>query len=244
MEQEIKINLIAKEKEVTIRHGEAAKPLENRPPIPVNLNGTLPSIFEFLDKRIETGQFAIERSCLVVNREKVEMTLTINENDPYNKGCIRGKLAMHPAFKSFGINNADVVWTPASLGLFFKMNKTFFADKATNMKLVSELMNFNATINAKVERSVQGNGNTTDNFTQIVNSNLPPMFVLHIPIFKGMPAETLEVETFAKVNGREVSFILLSPEANATLEAIRDSVIDAELAKIRERCPALTIIEE
>ena len=28
------------------------------------------------------------------------------------------------------------------------------------------------------------------------------------------------------------------------LEAIRDSVIDAELAKIRERCPALTIIEE
>ena len=68
--------------------------------------------------------------------------------------------------------------------------------------------------------------------------------MLNIPIFKGMPAESLEVETFAKINGRDVSFILLSPNANSTLESIRDSVIDEELVKIKELCPELVIIEE
>jgi hypothetical protein len=66
---------------------------------------------------------------------------------------------------------------------------------------------------------------------------------LKIAIFKGMPAETLEVETFAKVDGREVAFILLSPGANQTLEDLRNKVIDDELAKIKTIAPEIAIIE-
>lgn len=58
-----------------------------------------------------------------------------------------------------------------------------------------------------------------------------------------MSAETIEVETFAQVNGREVSFVLMSPGAQATLEDLRDKVIDNELDKIRDIAPDIAIIE-
>jgi hypothetical protein len=90
---------------------------------------------------------------------------------------------------------------------------------------------------------VKESGDRTDNFAQVVNSNLPKSFVLNIPVFKGMPVETLEVETFAQINGREVAFTLLSPGANQTLEEIRDKVIDDQLAQVREIAPNIAIIE-
>ena len=102
---------------------------------------------------------------------------------------------------------------------------------------------FTINLNNKIERSVKENGNQTDNFAQVVDSNLPPSFTLKLPIFKGTPAETLEVETFAKINGREVHYILLSPGANAALEEIRDEAIDNELEDIIEIAPEIAIIE-
>lgn len=165
-----------------------------------------------------------------------------NEADEYTRGKVVGKLSYNPKFVEFGINR-NKVWTPTELGLFIKMNRAFFADRQTNMTLVSTLMNFTATVNNKIERAVAENGNRTDNFAQVVNSNLPDSFTIQMPIFKGMPAETIEVETFAQVNGREVAFVLLSPGAQATLEDLRDKVIDDEIAKIKEIAPEIAIIE-
>ena len=112
------------------------------------------------------------------------------------------------------------------------------------MTLVTELMNYVATVNNKIQRSVKESGDRTDNFEQVVNSNLPSAFTLTIPLFKGSQAETIEIETFAQVNGRDVSFMLISPAAQATQEELRDQVIDSELEKIRELCPDIAIIEQ
>jgi hypothetical protein len=123
------------------------------------------------------------------------------------------------------------------------MNRAFFEDKNECMRLVTALMNFEADVNVKMERAYKENGNRTDNFAQVVNSNLPDGFTLKISIFKGMPAETLEVETFASVDGRDVSFVLLSPGANQTLEDLRNKVIDEQLDQIKEIAPDIAIIE-
>ena len=229
--------------EIIIREGEAAPVLPELAPIKADIRGVIGVPVEYLAKRVATGQFTQERSHLLVNRENVKLTLVINENDEYTEGIIEGKLEFHPMFVAFGINTGKV-WTPTELGLFFKMNRAFFPDRATNMKLVTELMNFSATVNNKIERSVKENGDRTDNFAQVVNSNLPESFTLNIPIFKGMPAESLEVETFAQINGREVAFTLISPGANQTLEEIRDQAIDKELDAVRTLAPAIAIIEQ
>ena len=87
-------------------------------------------------------------------------------------------------------------------------------------------------------------GNRTDNFEQVVNSNLPASFVLNIPIVKGGQAEKLEVETFASVTGREVSFILLSPSARELTTTLLDDAIDGILQAIRAIASDIAIIEQ
>lgn len=228
--------------ELVLREGVAPKELDPKAPVKTKLNGVIGAVVEYLTKRINTGQFAQKDCHILVNRENIEITLIINEADEYKRGEIVGKLGYNPKFVEFGINGGKV-WTPTELGMFIKMNRAFFADRAENMKLVSCLMNFTADVNNKIERAIAENGNRTDNFAQVVNSNLPDSFTIQMPIFKGMPAETIEVETFAQVNGREVTFVLLSPGAQATLEDLRDKVIDDEIAKIKEIAPEIAIIE-
>lgn len=237
------INCAPGTNEVIIREGKAAPVLEPKAPVKTNLSGTIGTVVEYLTKRINAEQF-LQKDChILVDREKVSITLVTNEADEYKRGIVKGALAFNPSFVRFGINNAETEWQPAELGLFCKMNRAFFADAKENMTLVTTLMNFKADVNVKMERSIAENGNRTDNFAQVVNSNLPAKFTLKIAIFKGMPAETLEVETFAKVDGREVAFILLSPGANQTLEDLRNKVIDEQLAKIKEIAPEIAIIE-
>lgn len=228
--------------ELVIREGAAVRELEPKAPIKTSLSGVIGAPLEYLTKRVETGQFTQERTHIIVNREKIKLSLVINEDDEYKRGQVDGVLAFHPKFIEFGINTGKV-WTPTELGMFFKMNRAFFSDRQVNMKLVSELMNFTATVNNKIDRSVKENGDRTDNFAQVVNSNLPASFTLKLPIFKGKDAETLEVETFAQINGREVCFILLSPGANQTLEEVRDRAIDEQLDKIKSIAPNIAIIE-
>ena len=178
-----------------------------------------------------------------MDREALVVTLVLWENDFYHSGKVKGYLEEHPMYKAFGINSGKA-WTPSELGMFCKMNRAFFPDKSENMKLVTDLMNFTGTVCSKIEKSVKESGDRTDNWAQVVNSNLPPAFKLKIPVFKGMAAESLEVETFAQINGREVAFILISPAANQLAEEIRDTVIDKELTDIRNIAPDIAIIEQ
>lgn len=228
--------------ELVIRQGEAIKEIEPKAPVKTDLHGVLGVVKEYLAKRVDTHQFTQERSHIIVNREEITIELIINEDDEYKRGKVKGKLEVHPKFKGFGINTGKM-WSPEELGMFLKMNRSFFADKMENMKLVTALMNYEGTVNAQVKQGCDANGNRTDNFSQVVQSNLPESFKLRIPLFKGCPAEDLEVETFASVNGRDIRFILLSPGAEETLESIRDASIDEELKAINGIAPDIAIIE-
>jgi hypothetical protein len=232
-----------KEAEITIREGQAVKQLEPKAPVKTNLTGTITAPFEYLKKRIDAEQFEQKRSHILVNLEKIKILLVFNEDDEYLRGTVLGELEFNSKFLEFGINSSKA-WTPSELGLFIKMNKSFFPDKTANMKLVSDLMNFTATVNNSIQRAIKESGDRTDNFSTVVNSNLPPSFLLDMQIFKGAPSIQFEVETFAHVNGRDVSFILLSPAVNSTVEEIRNSIIDDVLKNIIEIAPDIVIIEQ
>lgn len=240
--EKMNFNLVPGTNEITILQGVAPKPLDPKYPVKTNLKGVIGAVVEYLSKRIDKGQFAQEDCHILVSREDVRIELVINEADEDTRGSVVGQLAYNPKFIEFGINSGKT-WSPSELGMFIKMNRSFFTDRKMNMELVSTLMNFQATVNNKIERSVAENGSRTDNFAQVVNSNLPKSFNIVMPIFKGMQAETIEVETFAQIDGREVAFVLLSPGAQATLEELRDKVIDEQLSIIRSIAPDIAIIE-
>lgn len=230
--------------EIIIREVSEVNELKVKAPLKVNLSGVIGAPLEFLKKRYDQEDQVNQKRCVVIfNREKLTIKLTINENDEYNKGEVVGNLKQHPKFIEFGINQ-DKDWEPNELGQFFKMNRFFFADKSENMKLVTDLKNFEAKVNTTIEKQKSESGDFKDNYSGVVTSNLPGKFKLMIPLFKGSSSEEIEVEFYASVKGRTIFLQLFSPSANQALEDIRDMVIDEQITAIRELTPDIAIIEE
>lgn len=241
--EKVVINAAQGTAEIIIRHGEAEKLLDPKAPLSLNISGQLSCVAEYIRKRLNTGQFKQQDCRILVDRENVALSFVFNERDAYNNGSVEGRLSLHPDFESLAINR-NHAWAPVELAMLLKMHRYWFEDRQKGMQLVSTLMNYKADINQKVEQSVEANGNRADNFAQVVNSNLPATITLSVPIFKGSQPQPLEIEFFAKVDGRDVSFILLSPGANEALEAYRDAAIDKELDDIRALAPDIAIIEK
>lgn len=225
--------------EVVLREGKAPVALDPKEPVPVNITGTIDSPLRWLEKRV--GLMDQKQANITVDRDNMKISLVDKETDFYNNG-ICGILQLSKEMKEFGINT-DKVWEPNKLSLFIKMHRAFFTDKSQNMQLVSTLKNFKAKVNQDIERSKEENGSKVDNYSQVVDSNLPKSFKLFIPLFKGFPCEEIEVEIYADVDGRDVSLSLVSAGANEAIEDYKNKVIDEQLDAVREVAPEIVIIE-
>lgn len=242
---ENKINLVVPKDyngnpiEVVLREGKAPVALDPKEPKKVCIAGTIDAPFRWLEKRVEL--INQKSANIIVNRDKMCLALTIDETDYYQTE-ISGIIQPSKEMQEFGINT-DTKWEPIKLSQFFKMHRAFFKDKSQNMMLVSTLKNFKAKVNQDIERSKEENGNKTDNYSQVVDSNLPKSFKLNIPLFKGFACEEIEVEIYADVDGREVSLSLVSAGANEAIEEYKNQVIDEQIEAIKGIAPDIVIIE-
>lgn len=225
--------------EVVLREGTAPKVLDPKEPNPVDITGTIDSPLRWLEKRVEL--IDQKQANITVNRDDMRISLVDKETDYYNNG-ITGILQPSKEMVEFGIN-AEKKWEPIKLSKFFKMHRAFFKDKSENMMLVSTLKNFKAKVNQDIERSKEENGSKVDNYSQVVDSNLPKSFKLNIPLFKGFSQEEIEVEIYADVDGRDVSLSLVSAGANEAIEEYKNKVIDEQIEVIRQIAPDIVIIE-
>lgn len=225
--------------EIILREGKAAEQLPNREPINVEINGTIDTPLRWLEKKVEL--IDQKKAYISVSRDDMSIVLVDKENDYYSNN-IAGELEASKEMKAFGINT-EKRWEPIKLSQFFKMHRAFFKDKTENMTLVSTLKNFKAKVNQDIERSKEENGSKTDNYSQVVDSNLPKSFKLNIPLFKGFACEEIEVEIYADVDGRDVSLSLVSAGANETIEEYKNRVIDEQVEAIKVVAPDIAIIE-
>ena len=213
-------------------------------PDQVSISGTITAITNFLEKRwlAEDNQIDHCRTHLTVNRDALSMTLVVNETDKRNRKTVKGSISLSRQYKAFGINEKEN-WTPEDLGNFFRVNRTYFDSRDVNMQLVTLFKSFKAKIATSIERLEKDDGSLTDNYSQVVDSNLPNAFFINIPIFKGTKPEHIEIQVVAHVSGKTVELALISADAAAIEEDVRDKIIDAELTKIREIAPEIPIIE-
>lgn len=232
--------------EVVIREVDSVveDKLPAQEPLSVVIKGNISAPFSFLEKRWHAADGQIDhcRTHLLVDRDNLMMSLCVNETDQRNKKHITGVISLSRQYTAFGINS-DKAWAPEALGNFFRVNRTYFESKEENMSLVSLLKSFKAKVSVAVERLQKDNGSTTDCYRQAVDSNLPEKFFINIPIFKGTEPERIEVNVIATVNGRDVYLELISADAAAIEEEVRDKLINAQLDKIREFAPEIPIIE-
>ena len=79
--------------EITVREGAAYRVLDPKPPVKIDLSGVIGAPVEFLEKRLsEADQIDPKRCHVLVDREKVCITLVTNENDEYTTGRVVGRL--------------------------------------------------------------------------------------------------------------------------------------------------------
>lgn len=221
--------------DVILREGEAL-PLHE--PVKVNITGNIDSPACWLEKREELKQ--ITNKChVLVNRDKLEITLQVNENAYYGT-LVKGRLVLSEAFKKFHINDGTS-FTLQELAKLFKMNRSYFETKQIAMGLVTLLQNFKGKVNKDLEASNDNRGNKKIDFQQAVESNLPEAFTLHLPIFKGLEPEDIECELY--VDPDDWSCQLISPDANDIIERYRDSTINEVISRIEAALPGVAVIE-
>lgn len=184
-----------------------------------------------------------KRANVVVNREKMTIQLTVNEDDYYNKNTFTGTVEVSETFEKFGINDGEKGWIPAKLGQFLRLNRGLFEDKEKCMVLVSNLKNFNAKAKAEIEKQRDPSGSVADVYRCQVESNLPKSFTVNMAIFKGTAKQPIEIEFDHYLTNGEVFLQLVSPGANEVMESYRDKCIDEVLDKIKDIAPDIAILE-
>ena len=212
-------------------------------PDKVEISGNITAIFAFLEKRwdAEDAQVNHCRTHILVDRDNLMMTLVVNETDKREKKTVVGTIQLSRQYTAFGVNKK--LWESTDLGNFFRINRSYFEKKETNMSLVTLLKRFTAKVNTEVEREEKDNGSVTDVYRKVVDSNLPEAFAVKIPIFKGTQPEVFSIEIIAHVEGKHAVLELISPDAEAIVEEVRDKLIDEQIEKIKELAPEIPIIE-
>lgn len=242
--KEIKVSVEQGVKELVIRQGEAEPVVKFREP--VKISGNLSVVASYLKNPPqwfktpgEGGDAPLNFSSLSVSRDKGRLILVVDEGMHWESKYI-GELAFDKAFSDFQINTGKS-YSTFELADFIKMNRSYFESKDVAMRLVSELRNFKAKVDKELENADDNRGNKRVLISQIVESNIPQSFKLYMPIFKGYPKPLFDVEI--NINASDFSCTLISPEANDYSTEIKNDLIDAELATIRELFPELKVFE-
>ena len=240
-EKPIVVNMAEGQHTLTILQGQAPAQLDTKAPEKINITGVIAAPLNFLEKRVK--DINQHKAHIIVNRDKLQILLVIAEDDPYNQGKVMGQLHLSEIFVKLGINQ-NKSWIPEQLGQFLKLNRSFALDKAELMSVISALKNFSAKVNQDVARETNEKGNRTFNFKQAVDSNIPEKFKLKLPIFSGGEYETIEVETYASIDGTDVSIQLMSAGANEVIEETKKNKIEDVVEKIRSVASDIVIIEQ
>lgn len=182
----------------------------------------------------------VEESYLLIDRDKMDIVFVEFAGRDY-ESKYTGKLSFDPDFLNFGINNMEVSYTTIKLAEKIKMNRSFFENRSDAMRLVSELLNFEAKVNKEVEAKADERANRRVLLAQTVTTNLPENFKLKIPIFKGEPAQVVDIEI--GIDPIDLSCRLISPEVNDFINDTKNSILDEQKTKIAELHPELRIFE-
>lgn len=230
--------------EVIHRIGTAAKAAESLPtkePEKISTVGVITTPLDWLNKRVDT--IDQKKANIKVDREKMSITLTINEDDFYNKNTFVGKVEYSEIFEKFGINDGEKGWVPAKLGQFLRLNRGVFESKEDCMVLVSKLKNFTADAKTEIQKQRDPSGSMAEVYRSQVDSNLPKSFVVNVSILKGIAKTPIEVEFDHYLKDNDVFLQLVSPGANEITEDYRDRCIDEVLDGIRKIAPDIAIME-
>ena len=233
-----KINVTAAEGTSTliIRDGEA-EPIHERKPL--DITGTIDTPARFLRNRVLLiGTIAGYKAChVLVDKSVGQISLSIDENSDF-ADYVTGKIVISDVITNFGINSGKY-YTPEDMANFLKSRKHHFESEAIYVDVFTALRQFRATVNQKIAAIKDDMGNYEQKKEQVVEHNIPKAFKLTVPIFKGMPKVSFEVE-FIVSKGLDVT--LSSTELMQITDELRDKYITEVIEDIEKVAPDIVIL--
>ncbi len=220
--EKVQINLDKGQKELIIRHGDAAPP---EVPRKIHVSGRITAPGAYIEAR--KGEIDHKSCHVLVNRDAMTIKL-ITEDRSEHATTIDGALTYDKFFASFGINE-DKEWSLNTLANHLKMHKYYFQDNDDGAKVISELKQFKGKISTTMEDSNDDRGQMKKLIEKQLDSNVPMSFDLSIPIFKGQEKSVFKVEIAIELRDAAVAVSLISPEVSEIIQNVVDQIIDTEL---------------
>lgn len=240
---ELKNQIVLEGNELTIREGKAADPLPLKEPKILAISGDIHSVSNFLRER-QSGHSsqAVDKNKAVVTVDKTARTIML-QLDPENHygATIAGKLELSPELAQFGINQ-EKRYNRQSLVNLLKFNRFYFEDKNAHAALLQAFykLRIKSETELQQERDNAGNGKNSVEIKVVEDSGFPRTFVLTVPIFKGFPAQKIEVEICFEVLDGAISFWLES----IGLKEVIDSSIDEIFSEELKSCAGFVVINK
>lgn len=224
--------LEAKEGVLTIIHQTLPTPhLETLHEVePVELSGTIKAPANFYTKR--TAEIDNLKSHVVYNYQKRQIDLVTVEDFSGKGSHITGNLILNPAIAMLGINQNKTFFV-SDLVKHLRQNKFYFEKEEQHKKLIDQLQNFTANINAEIKKINNNNGNMEDLTKITMKSNIELNFSCIMPVFIGEKKEIFPVEIACNADSTSIKFWLESSELIHLTEVNTEEIINKELERLK-----------
>lgn len=215
--------------ELIIREGRA---LEIENPKDVKIEGSITAPATFIKER--HADFEKNKNHVLIDKEKGTISLTLNEDFPFNGYSISGSIRIGNKFKSLGINT-DISYTPEELSKKLKLLRSIFDSKAEHASIVNSLRCIKAKLKQDIDAKDDSRGNSSVNFTQVLDSNIPEKFSLTLPLIEGEEPKKFDVNVFIEGNSyNELKCYLESIDAADMIEESFKEILEREVKILKE----------
>lgn len=241
--EKIELKLDGVTNELTIRQGKAADPLPLKEPEIIDIAGDIHSVANFIkDRSAGHGlQFIDKNKAIVlVDKDNRQITLQLDPENHYST-TVTACLQQSKELLQFGINTTTRYGRKQLLDLL-RFNRLFFEDKNEHAKIIEGLYKLRIKSQTEIEQesSNQGNKKSLVEVKVIDDGGFTRFFKMTLPLYKGFPAQNIEVEVCYDLLNGDISFWLESIGLKETLQAQIDDIFATEL----KSCEGFVIIHQ
>ncbi|MFT3704678.1 MAG: hypothetical protein QM802_20100 [Agriterribacter sp.] len=215
--------------EIIIREGAA---VPHKDPEKMNISGDINTVTAFVTKRkpVTEGYQYLDPNKVIVTVDNGKRCIKI-DLDPHNPHVAKltATLEISDELQKFGINTSKQ-YKREELVKLIKFNRLDFDDADEHSKILAAYMGFNAKAFIEMKQEADQRGNKAQNFVKTVDTNIPNLFILNIPIFKGQESQRFRVEICLDVTDGGAYFWLESVELNEIMKT-QQAIIFAEQLK-------------
>lgn len=237
MENKILIN--PQGDKLTILNGNA---LELKHPERLSVVGQIESVRKYLDARrgsllsSDSLQFINKDLAVIyINEDEGTISLSVDPNNPFST-TVKGELKVNPELASFQINKSHRFTRETFLDLI-TFRRRFFDSVADWDNLKTKFQRLKVSSSAEIEQGSDKRGNRENTFKKEVNSDeVPASFKLNMPIFKGQPSRSFQVDICVDVTDAGVKFFLESNDLVELADADKKKIISDQLQGYLDYC--------